>query len=100
MDLSGLPILPLAGYSAGWLLVVGVVVAFFRGRIWTDAAYQEKAHEANEWRTESRIKDQQILEKDIQLRHVEEVGRNVLSIMSSIQRNARSGDRNSHQEEV
>lgn len=47
-------------------------------------------HEANEWRTEGRIKDTQIAEKDTQLRHLAEVGKSVESIMHVLQK-ARSG---------
>ena len=85
----------MVGQDAGWAIVVGLVVAFFRGKVWTDAAYQEKVHEANEWRAESRIKDAQIAEKDRQLTHMAEVGRTVDAIMRSIHRNAQSGDRQS-----
>jgi hypothetical protein len=88
------------GPGSGWVLVVGVIVAFFRGKIWTDAAYQEKVHEANEWRTESRIKDQQIAELQTQNRHVREVGKTVNAIMRSIGHNARSGDRVSREEDT
>ena len=90
---------PQVGIGSGWALVVFVLVLFFRGKIWTDAAYQQKVHEANEWRTESRIKDQQIREQEIQLGHLSEVGKTVDAIMRSIHRNARSGDRGSHEEE-
>lgn len=76
------------GPSTGWIIVIGLIVAFFRGKVWTDAAYQEKVHEANEWRTESRIKDAQLAEKDRQLRHMREVGRLVGTLAVALQQSA------------
>lgn len=68
------------------------VLLVFTGRLVPRKTYDDKAHEAEEWRAEGRIKDQQIAvkdeqiaEKDAQLRHLGEVGRTVEAIMRAIQ---------------
>lgn len=50
-----------------------------------DRELDDIAHDRDEWRAESRIKDQQIAEKDEQLGHLEEVGRTVAQVMSGVQ---------------
>ena len=87
------------GIGSGWALVALFVWLIYSGRLTPKSTLDRSEHEANEWRTESRIKDQQLLEKDIQLRHMEEVGRLVDRIMRSIGRNARSSDRQSRDED-
>lgn len=64
------------------VLLVGWLV--FTGRLVPRRTHEDVLHEAQEWRTESRIKDQQIQEKDEQLRHLAEVGRTVDAIMRAI----------------
>lgn len=77
--------------------VVGVVILvgwlIMTGRLVPRKTHEDSIHEANEWRTESRIKDQQIAEKDTQLRYMAEVGRTVDSIMRAMPHTAgRDGD--------
>lgn len=62
------------------------VVLIFRGRMYPGRMYDDKVHEANEWRAESRLKDAQIAEKDEQLRHLAVVGSTVNAVMRAIQR--------------
>lgn len=54
------------------------------GRLVPRRTYEDKEHEAAEWRTESRIKDQQLAEKDTQLRELSEVARTVNTIMRAM----------------
>lgn len=55
-------------------LCVGIVLAIARGWLVTARELSNVVHDRDEWRAESRIKDQQIAEKDEQLRHLREVG--------------------------
>lgn len=52
--------------AANGLGVVGVcvliVIGFATGRIFTKRQYDDVIHDRDEWRAESRIKDQQVLE--------------------------------------
>lgn len=59
--IDGLPIAAVDGIGVVGLCVL-VVIGFATGRIYTKRQYDDKASETSEWRTESRIKDQQILE--------------------------------------
>lgn len=79
------------GIGSGWALVAVCVVLIFRGQLVPRRTYDDKVHEANEWRTESRIKDQQIVkkdeqlaEKDKQLGHLAQVGLTVEAIMRAV----------------
>jgi hypothetical protein len=65
-------------------LCVFFVISLGTGRLYTRRQYDEAIHDRDEWRTESRLKDAQIAEKDDQLRHLGEVGRNVLAIMQAL----------------
>ena len=76
--------LPQVGLGSGWALIVLVVVLILRGDLVPRRTYEDKVHEANEWRTESRIKDSQLAEKDKQLSHMGEVGRTVDRVMRSL----------------
>lgn len=86
---DGIPI------DVGGIGVVGVIFLFCMGlatgRLFVKRQYDEVSHDRDEWRAESRIKDQQILERDEQLRHLSEVGTTVEAIMRSIQSRAESG---------
>lgn len=62
-----------------------IVIGFATGRIFTRRQYDEVIHDRDEWRTESRIKDQQIAEKDTQLRHLVEVGKTVEQLVRGLQ---------------
>jgi hypothetical protein len=97
MDPSTVP-WPLIGYGSAWGLVGLFVWLIYTGRLVPRTTLDDSHHDANEWRAESRIKDAQLAEKDVQLRHMAEVGKTVDSIMRSIQRNALSGDRQSAEE--
>ncbi len=88
----------LVGGGATWGLVSLFVWLIYTGRLVPRSTLEDAHHDATEWRTESRIKDAQLAEKDRQLTHMTEVGRTVDSIMRSIQRNAHSGDRQSAEE--
>lgn len=57
-ELIGIPLDVLAPSA---LLGVAVLM-ILTGRLVPRRTYDDKAHEATEWRTESRLKDQQILE--------------------------------------
>ena len=73
----------------------GVVAVAFGG--WSLAAYFFRlvytgrlvpAHDRDEWRAESRIKDAQIGEKDKQLEHMGEIGHTVESFLGAFQKAA------------
>lgn len=68
----------------GWLVVTG--------RLVPRRTYDDKVHEANEWRTEARIKDQQIAELNEQKRLLAEVGTTVEAIMRGLQHAAERQD--------
>lgn len=72
----------------GVVLFMGVLVV--RGLLVPRRTYDDKAHEAAEWRAESRIKDQQIAELHEQLRHLEEVGRATNAVLRAIQQGTTS----------
>lgn len=76
---------PQIGVGSGWALVVVAVLMVLTGRLVPKPSVDRVQHDANEWRTESRLKDQQLLEKDIQLRHLEELGRNFDQLMRTLQ---------------
>lgn len=67
MDFLGIPPETL-GIGSGWMLVGVAVWMLYTGRLIPKRMHDEKVHEANEWRTESRIKDQQIAELSDSLR--------------------------------
>lgn len=82
--------------------ITGLVVALFwllsSGRLTTRNVVDRIEHDRDEWRTESRIKDQQIQEqaeqiktKDTQLAHLAEVGRTVDAIMRALKSGPPSG---------
>lgn len=48
--------------GTGWAIVTLYTVAILRGRIVPRKTHEDTIHESQEWRTESRIKDQQIAE--------------------------------------
>lgn len=101
--MDGLPVNQLLGFSSGWLIVALGALAIMRGGLIPksshdreiaakDAEIDRRDHEAQEWRTEGRIKDQQLqvkdeqlAEKDVQLRHMSEVGRTVETVMGAVQ---------------
>lgn len=75
--------------SASLALNALAVTMVLRGKLLPRSTYDDKVHEANEWRAESRLKDAQIAEKDEQLRHLGAVGRTVDAVMRAIQRGAK-----------
>lgn len=83
MPIEGLP----PGLSEG-IGVVGVVLLVFwllwSGRLVTKRELDKAEHDRDEWRTESRIKDQQIQEKDEQIRTLAEVGRTVEAVLRAL----------------
>lgn len=90
------------GIGSGWALVVMYNVLIARGGLHTDREWQQTidthkrelddvAHDRDEWRTESRIKDQQLDEQGIQIRAMAEGLRTVEAVMHAIHDLARSG---------
>lgn len=57
-EIVGIPISALAPSALAGIAVLLILT----GHLIPKRTHDEKTHEANEWRTESRIKDQQILE--------------------------------------
>lgn len=66
----------------------GIVVALFwllaTGRLATRNTIDDARHDRDEWRTEARIKDQEIAEKNRQLAHLAEVGRTVDAVLRAL----------------
>ena len=77
--------------------VVGVVLLMgwlvFTGRLVPRRTHEDVIHDRDEWRSESRIKDAQIAEKDMQLRHMAEVGKTVEQAFRGLQDQARGEPR-------
>ena len=88
MDPASLP-WPQVGVGSGWALAAFAVWLIMTGRLVPKTTLDRAQHDGNEWRTESRIKDQQLLERDIQLRHMEELGRNFEQLMHALQERAK-----------
>lgn len=84
-DIAGIP---LATLTPSALLGI-CILAIITGRLVPRRTYDDKVHEANEWRTESRLKDAQIAEKDEQLGHLAEVGRTVEQLARGLQQEIR-----------
>lgn len=78
--------LPQVGLGLGWLVAVAYTFALLRGQLVPRRTLDDQIHDTNEWRTESRIKDAQIAEKDAQLRELKTVGETVNRVMRAIQR--------------
>lgn len=56
------------------------------GKLVTAREHSTVIHDRDEWRTESRIKDQQIAEQAVQLRELSEVGHTLQAVLNAIQR--------------
>jgi uncharacterized protein HemX len=87
--IEGLPIEALGNGIGAIGLVVLFALALGTGRLFIKRQYDEAIHDRDEWRAESRVKDAQIAEKDTQLRHMAEVGKNFDAIMRALQEAAR-----------
>jgi hypothetical protein len=72
--LGGVPWPQAIAATGGWVLAFFFVGLVYRGRLIPRSTHDEVVHDRNEWRAESRIKDQQIAEKDTQLAHLRQVG--------------------------
>jgi hypothetical protein len=83
-DMDSIPWQTFSVATAGWLLVAGFVTAMWRGMVVPRRSLDDALHDRDEWRAESRIKDQQLAEKDFQLRHLAEVGETQKSVLSSL----------------
>ena len=81
--------LPQVGLGSGWALLAVVVFFIIRGQLVPRRTHDDALHDRDEWRAESRIKDAQIAEKDLQLRELSQVGRAVEAVMRAIQRGPR-----------
>lgn len=84
--LEGLP--PVEVLTPAALLGVAIL-AIITGRLVPRRTYDDKAHEADEWRTEARIKDQQIHELTEQnTAMLREFGPTVADLLRGIRRRA------------
>ncbi|WKN47159.1 hypothetical protein [Nocardioides sp. Arc9.136] len=93
-------VLPQVGVGSGWALVVLFVTAIMRGQLVPRRTHEDAIHDRDEWRAESRLKDAQIVEKDKQLSHMGEVGRNVLAIMQAVRASVDSQQGSQSDEDV
>ena len=71
--------------SGGWVLTAAFVYAVLTGRLVPRSTLEDEQHETSEWRTEGRIKDAQIAEKDEQIRLLAEVGKTVEQLAHGLQ---------------
>ena len=81
---ESLPWPAITAATGGWALAGLAVWSIITGKLVPRSTLEDVTHDRNEWRTESRIKDQQIAEKDTQLDHMAEVGTTVNTIMRSL----------------
>lgn len=76
-------------YILDGLGTVGLCVLFVfslaKGWVVTRRELEQAHHETNEWRAESRIKDQHIAEQDEQIKLLSEVGHTVEQLFSELQ---------------
>lgn len=82
---------PVIGPGAGWaaflMLSFLVLRAVVKGDLIPRSTHEEKAHEANEWRAEGRIKDQAIIATLDQVKNaVEEQGETLHHFIASLQK--------------
>lgn len=73
----------LDGIGIGGILIV-LFWLLVTGRIATRNTVDDVRHDRDEWRTEARIKDQEIAEKNRQLDHLAEVGRTVDAVLRAL----------------
>lgn len=78
----------LDGVSTAALCLL-LAVLFIRGIVVARWTFDEKAREAEEWRAESRLKDEQLRARDEQLQVALEVGKTVDAILQSLPRGGR-----------
>lgn len=90
MDLT-IPWLQLASAGSGWTLASLFLWLFFTGRAVPRSTMDDVIHDRDEWRSESRLKDAQIAEKDTQLRALSEVGELSKSILLAVRNAQRIG---------
>ena len=85
--LDGIPF-PIVEVSP-WALVAMFVILVATGRLVPRRTYDDKAHESNEWRTECRVKDQQIHElTDQNTAMLREFGPTVTALLRGIREQA------------
>lgn len=72
--------------TAGWLLVAVFVVGLLRGRLVPRSVLDDAIHDRDEWRAESRVKDQQLAEQASQLGHLAEVGETQKAVLGALSR--------------
>lgn len=81
---DGVPLSYLDSLSSVALVILfGIAVG--RGWIVTAREHANTIHDRDEWRSESRLKDSQIAEKDRQLAALAEVGRTIEHVMGALQ---------------
>ena len=83
--IDGIPLNVLNGIGVVGICVL-ILLALARGWLVTGRELANVVHDRDEWRTESRIKDQQIAEQAAQLEHLAEVGRTVEQLARGLQR--------------
>lgn len=87
---------PVIGPASGWAVAVieglWIVRAVMNGNWVSRREHEEKIHEANEWRTEGRIKDATISELITHNNLLKELAATVNHVMRLLQNRAGSGD--------
>jgi hypothetical protein len=72
-----------AALGAPGLLALGVWL-ILTGRLVPRRTYEDAIHDRDEWRAESRIRDQELSEKNVQLAHLAEVGKTQVAILYAL----------------
>lgn len=82
--MEGFPWQTFSVATAGWLLVAAFVWMLLNGKIVPRQVHDDVIRDRNEWRDESRIKDQQLLEQSEQLRQLSEVGETAKALLIAL----------------
>lgn len=89
--LDGIPWPAFSVAAGGWVIAFACAFGLIRGVLVARKTLEDVIHDRDQWRTESRIKDQQIAEKDLQLRYMGEVGEMQKQVLTSLQVMQRNG---------
>jgi chromosome condensin MukBEF ATPase and DNA-binding subunit MukB len=90
---EGLPWPAITAAGGGWALfgvtAFMLVRGFLRDDLVSRRRLEDVEHDKQEWRTESRLKDAQLAEKDKQLEHLKQVGNTVEQLVRGLQKEMR-----------
>lgn len=82
--IEGFPWQAFSVASAGWVLVAGFVWMLMQGKVVPRQVHDDVIRDRDQWRDESRIKDQQLSEQSEQLRQLSEVGETAKALLIAL----------------